>query len=236
MIDTTYYRLVAGQPAFVARVRRTLQWLEARLSPEDYVCWSAGKDSMVLAHLVRRLRSDRPIVCSDVGVPYHWSAEDRDRITAWTNAEGWHVQMFPWDKWGTTAAAQTADEAEYRRVVHRGQFAAIDAWAQAHGYRRRLDGMRIAEGGERAVFLRTCRGETPHSLHPLWQWSTDDVWAYLVAHAIPWLSIYDHLGPAARNGLIGRNGATRGRLAYLRRFYPEAFRRACELFNARDYV
>lgn len=191
---------------------------------------------MVVAHLCRRVRPDVPILCTDVGVPYHWSQDDRDRIMTWCASVAWDVRMFPWDKWGTTRAAETRDEDDYRRVVHAGQFAELRAWAVEHGLTRRVDGMRIAEHGKREIFLRTNRGETPTSLHPLWQWSTDDVWTYIVAHDLPWLSIYDHLGPEARNGLIGRNGSARGRLVYLKKFYPMEFLRAAELFNARDYV
>lgn len=235
-INVPYFRLLAAQPGFRSRVARTQAWLRARLRATDALSWSAGKDSMVLVHLCRTINPALPILCVDVGVPYHWSQDDADRLTAWCAAEGWDVRYFPWDKWGTTAAAITVDEAAYRKVIHAGQFADLEAWSTTHGYTRRVDGMRIAEHGARAIFLRRCRGETAKSLHPLWQWSTDEVWAYIVAHDLPWLSIYDHLGPQARNGLIGRNGSARGRLVYLKRFYPAAFRRACELFPARDYV
>lgn len=235
-INRTFYQLHAAQPLFRSRVGRTLEWLRGRLRGDEYVSWSAGKDSMVLAHLCLTVDAALPILCSDVGVPYHWSAEDRDMMLAWCGANGWLVHLFPWDKWGTTNAAGIEDEDAYRRAVHAGQFVAVHVWAAEHGKSRRLDGMRVAEGGKRSIFLRSCRGETETSLHPLWQWSTDDIWAYAVSRGLPWLSIYDHLGPDARNGLVGRNGATSGRLVYLKRFYPKAFACACDLFPARNYV
>lgn len=52
-----------------------------------------------------------------------------------------------------------------------------------------------------------------------------------MSEGLPWLSIYDHVGPTARNGLIGRNGLEQGRLVYLRRYYPEAWRVAREMFG-----
>jgi hypothetical protein len=48
---------------------------------------------------------------------------------------------------------------------------------------------------------------------------------------MPWLTIYDYLGPDARNGLIGRNEEAYGRLVYLRKYYPEAYRVAREVFG-----
>jgi 3'-phosphoadenosine 5'-phosphosulfate sulfotransferase (PAPS reductase)/FAD synthetase len=235
-INRIFYRVCAAQPLYRSREARTLEWLRARLADDCYLSWSAGKDSMVMVHLCRRIRADLPILCSDSGVPFRWTAEDKAHIEAWTSAQGWDVRYFAWDKWGTTSAASTSEEDAYRKAVHAGQFTALKAWADEHGYTRRVDGMRAAEKGVREIFLLKCRGETPHSLHPLWQWSTDDVWTYTIAHGLPWLSIYDHLGPDARNGLIGRNGSVRGRLVYLKQHYPQAFLKACELFNARDYV
>lgn len=235
-INRLLYKLHAARAAYQVREARTLEWLRRRLDGHCYLSWSAGKDSMVMVHLCRRIREDLPILCADTGVPFRWTAEDKSSIEAWAMAQGWLVKYFRWDKWGTTAAASTADEEAYRKTVHAGQFTELKAWAEAHGYTRRVDGMRADEKGPREVFLLSCRGETPNSLHPLWQWSTDDVWTYTCAHGLPWLSIYDHLGPDARNGLIGRNGSTRGRLVFLKRYYPQAFLKACELFNARDYV
>lgn len=50
------------------------------------------------------------------------------------------------------------------------------------------------------------------------------MWAYILERDLPWLGIYDALGPQARNGLIGRNGVEHGRMAFLRRHYPQAWR------------
>jgi 3'-phosphoadenosine 5'-phosphosulfate sulfotransferase (PAPS reductase)/FAD synthetase len=96
--------------------------------------------------------------------------------------------------------------------------------------------MRAAESRNRRILLAANRGETKNTLQPIWDWSTEDVWTYTVKHELPWLSIYDHLGPDARNGLIGKNGREYGRLVYLKRFYPDAFRMACEIFDAREHV
>ena len=96
--------------------------------------------------------------------------------------------------------------------------------------------MRAEENNTRRKFPASTRGETEHTLQPIWNWNAEDVWTYIVRHGLPWLSIYDHLGPHARNGLIGKNGLEHGRLAYLKLYYPEAFLRACELFGAREYV
>src|SRR5690606_6337946 len=146
---------------------------------------------------------------------YRWSEEDRERITAWTDEQGWEVRYFPWDKW-TQRTAEERDEVAYRKQVHAGQFTALQAWADERGYSRRVTGMRCAEGGSRRVMLAANRGESANTLPPLWNWSTEAVRTYLVRHDIPWHSPYDQLGPHARNGLSGKNGTQQGRLVYLK--------------------
>ncbi len=58
-----------------------------------------------------------------------------------------------------------------------------------------------------------------------------DIWAYIIDHDLPWLRIYDCLGPEARNGWIGRNGLEHGRMVYLRKYYPEAYRFARDILE-----
>lgn len=233
-INRTYFRMRAAQRSYQAREQRMLKWIDERAADDCYVSWSAGKDSMVVAHAVHHLRSSLPLLMVDPGIPIHWTDEDRERMLAY--ADAWPLTLFPWDKFGAGSAATETSEAKYRTAIHASMFDALTAYATGAGLTRRITGMRAAESRNRRILLASTRGETANTLHPIWDWSTEDVWTYLVRHDIPWLSIYDHLGPEARNGLIGKNGKQQGRLIYLKRYYPDAFRRACELFEARDYV
>jgi phosphoadenosine phosphosulfate reductase len=65
-------------------------------------------------------------------------------------------------------------------------------------------------------------------LSPIWDWSTDDIWAYLAAHNIPPNPIYPRLETlgvpevAHRVGLIlSSDGIDRGRVAWLRAGWPD---------------
>jgi len=185
---------------------------------------------MVMVHLCRRIRTDLPILCADTGVPYRWTQDDKDHITEWTDKQGWQIRYFHWNKWGDKSLPGD-NLASYRAHVHASQFTELNGWAARNSRERRVDGMRAQEGGSRAIFLRTCRGESSLHLSPLWQWDTRDVWAYLIKYDIPWLSIYDHVGPNARNGIIGRNGEAYGRFVYLRRYYPAEYQLAKTLLH-----
>lgn len=235
-IDATYFRLGALQPEHRRLVHATGRWLEDRLDEHCYVSFSAGKDSMVVAHLCAQLRPQIPLLMVDPGVPVHWTEEDRERMLEYTRESAWNLTLFEWDKFANVKAVEAREEKDYRDAVHEDQFLQLSGYAQENGLIRRITGMRAAESKTRRKFLTATRGETESTLQPLWNWSTDDVWTYTVSRGMPWLSIYDHLGPEARNGLIGKNGREHGRLIYLKRYYPEAFKMACKLFGAREYV
>jgi 3'-phosphoadenosine 5'-phosphosulfate sulfotransferase (PAPS reductase)/FAD synthetase len=231
-IDAAYFRLRASQVEYARRESSMLRRLRNRIDERCYVSWSAGKDSMVVAHAAHWL-CGVPILMVDPGVPIHWTDEDKARMIGYAQAQGWNWRLFPWDKFRTATSNNGAD---YRKQIHADMFVDLTAYATAQELDRRITGMRASESKTRHVFLTASRGETKNTLQPLWNWSTEDVWTYTVKHSLPWLSIYDHLGPEARNGLIGKNGREHGRMAYLKRYYPQAFQRACELFEARDYV
>lgn len=231
-IDPMVYRLHARTPEYQAKERRLMSDLRRELDGRCYVSFSAGKDSAVCAHACHRVRPGIPILMSDPGCPTHWLEDERCAWVDYAKAHGWDLHLFAWDKWADGVA--DADGASYRKAAHASQFVALGAWASLRGLSRRVMGLRAEESRTRRISLGTDRGSSATRLCPIGQWSNDDVWAYIVTRGLPWLSIYDHIGPSARNGLIGKNGDAHGRLAFLKLYYPEAYRLARTLFSADD--
>lgn len=217
---------------FRRRVLATIEVLLAHLDARSYVSFSAGKDSSVVADLCHRHRQGVPMLMVDPGCPTHWLEEERSTWIDFAARRGWNLRLFPWNKWAAVAGA--ADEQDHRRRAHAGMFADLHAHAALHGLDQRITGLRGAESPQRRM-LTAQRGvayrlaDGSRALNPIAHWSTADVWAWIVTHDLPWLTIYDHLGPAARNGLIGRSGARSGRLAWLKIHYPEAWATARDL-------
>jgi 3'-phosphoadenosine 5'-phosphosulfate sulfotransferase (PAPS reductase)/FAD synthetase len=232
-IDPMVYRLHARTPEYREREARLFALLRRELGPTCYVSFSAGKDSSVVADACHRVAPGIPMLMSDPGCPTHWTEEERSGWIATAKARGWSLTLFAWDKW-QSRPSDAEDGAAYRRAVHATQFAELERWAGERGHSRRVMGLRGEESRIRRMSLGSDKGSSAKRLCPIGAWSTDDVWAYIVKHGLPWLSIYDHLGPDARNGLIGLNGSAHGRLAYLKLYYPEAYRMAREHFAADD--
>lgn len=145
---------------------------------------------------------------------------------------GWRLRLFAWDKWSAVDGAR--DTADHQRRAHANMFSDMHAWMAANDYDQTITGMRADESRGRLMHV-LARGKSHTDragarwLMPLAGWSVTDVWAYLVSHGLPWLGIYDRMGPDARNGIIGRSGDRFGRAQAIHRHYPEYLSVAREL-------
>lgn len=205
-------------------LRRTAAGLDPSIT---YVSFSAGKDSAVIAHACHAANPGIPILMIDPGCPSHWLEHERSRWLNYAAANSWNLTLYPWDKWGERRDSDT--EQQYRDRIHSSMFAPIEERASADGLTCKVMGLRAAESRQRTMLV-AMRGNAyeyrdgTRAVLPIARWSVEDVWAYIVTHDLPWLDIYDAIGPQARNGLIGRNGERFGREEYLRHHFPDAWR------------
>lgn len=192
-----------------------------------FVGFSAGKDSAVIAHLCHEAHPGIAMLMVDPGIPTHWIQSDRDAWLSYAETHGWNLRLFPWDKWGVDRRADSVET--YQAHIHNEMFADLQNYAKQHALTDRVMGLRKEESRARAILVNT-RGTIydyaagGRAYLPIARWRTIDVWAYIVTHELPWLDIYDRLGPQARNGLVGRSGEAYGRIEYLREAYPDVWR------------
>ena len=211
--------------------RRKLAALDAFMDTvcpaTSYVSFSAGKDSSVIAHACHERHPGIAMLMVDPGVPTHWTLRERTNWLDYATVNGWNLTVFPWNKWGTRRDEETTEE--YQARVHADMFRDLHAYAERSGLTCRIMGLRAAESrarrysiGRRGAVYSYAGGGS--AMLPISTWQTDDVWAYIVTNNLPWLEIYDAIGPQARNGLVGRSGEEFGRHELLRRHYPEVWR------------
>lgn len=125
-----------------------------------------------------------------------------------------------------------------RKVVNRAKGDKGTRWALDNGIAVQVLGMRADETLSRAKLFAargpvyTARGLTLAC--PLASWSTVDVWAYTVSRGLPWHPLYDceGLGFTRENlsniGWLTTHGVASGRIAWLRRYYPDLHARIVE--------
>ena len=226
-IQTAGFRAHATQVGYQRKLALLRECVAALDPSTTYVSFSAGKDSAVIAHACHAAHRGIQILMIDPGCPTHWLESERARWLEYAGANDWNLTFYPWDKW--EARRETDTEQQYRDRIHLSMFAAIEARARADGLSCKVMGLRAAESRQRSMLVAT-RGDAyeyqdgTRAALPIARWSVDDVWAYIVTHDLPWLDIYDAIGPHARNGLVGRNGERFGRAEYLRHHFPDVWR------------
>lgn len=214
---------------FMRRKAALFSLLEKTLDSHCYVSFSAGKDSSVIAHACQSIRSDIPVLMADPGVPWHWLEKERSMWADYAKASGWNLRLFPFDKWAMVDGERDTDKAASK--IHGGMFLGLKSYADENGLTTSIQGIRADESRQRSL-AAWCFGndhtrkDGVRVIWPIMRWSTDDVWAYIIEAGLPWLEIYSVAGPSARNGLVGVHGAAYGRLAYLKRYFPQAYEAA----------
>ncbi|HET6374596.1 MAG TPA: phosphoadenosine phosphosulfate reductase family protein, partial [Methylocella sp.] len=217
---------------FRAREAEAMDLVRRLIDEHSYVSWSAGKDSMVVADLCRRANPSIPVLMADPGCPVHWTEDERSAMLSYAAAHGWDIHIFNWDKESIMAGSGSVEQKRSR--IHGIMFSELTQWADEHSLDQRFLGIRAAESRSRRLHLygRGPAGRNKDGRRwaaPIYNWSTADVWAYILSRGLPWLSIYDRAGPEARNGLIGHSGASHGRMGWLKIHYPDVYEEAKRL-------
>jgi phosphoadenosine phosphosulfate reductase len=150
-------------------------WLHNRLvRGVVYVGISWGKDSVVVAHLVHRLKLDVPAIFFPAGpVENPDCALVRDAFLARFDLDyrEHEVSDLVW----------TVDGSE---IVHDGAQAAFARTARAQGSRY-ASGVRGEESRARALRMRHWGESSPHTCAPIGFWTLADVYGYLAKHDLP---------------------------------------------------
>lgn len=217
--------------AKLASYRRKVDQMMALIADIDpsvsYVSFSAGKDSSVIAHACHATHPGITMLMTDPGCPTHWEEHERDRWLSYAEENQWNLKLFAWDKWGL--GLETEKISEYQDKIHADMFKQLHGYASDNGLTNRIMGLRAAESRNRMMLIGRRGSKYDYkdggsATLPISTWQTADVWAYIITHGLPWLDIYDVLGPNARNGLIGRSGEEFGRIEYLKHYFPDVWR------------
>jgi len=245
-------------PAFVHRFRiyantKQHQWRvnQARLFVTDwfgkckrpYISFSGGKDSLAALHLVREQDPSCPAVYWDADCAFP-EVEDLIKQTP-------HCTKYP--------CAEPFLDTLARFGLHAGQdlenetmkttvYTPVSAYIAETGVDGAAYGLRMAESRGRrmngltkgAVFFAKGYGVT--MCQPVFQWSYDDVWAYIVSKNVPYCGTYDRMWdmPEKEQRIsywAGESNRQNGRWVWLKRNYPDLFNRFAARFpEARAYV
>lgn len=239
------FEMHATLPVFARRVERAearvADWLAQVENP--YVAVSSGKDSTVILNLVRSLAPEVPAIYLDADCSF-------PETYAWLDATP-NVLRFPADEpFLDTLARHGLDGGAKldRATMQSTVWGPIKRLVAEHGFDGVCYGLRAEESRGRAMnaYVRGAifqyKRDGLWACQPIWDWTYNDVWAYIVASNLPYCGVYDRMWdmPEADQRLSYWAGETKrrhGRYAWLKRNYPDLFFRLCaRIPEARSYV
>ncbi|MDF3313064.1 phosphoadenosine phosphosulfate reductase family protein [Rhodococcus sp. T2V] len=218
--------------------------IEAHLAAHDgYVAFSGCKDSLVVLDLARRVEPDVPVVFFDSGLDYpetydylteladRWKL-DLHRITADPPLLQVLADSGLWDHAAPTDVAAARVDLQQVLIIEPARRAHAllgpgELWgvrADESAARRHL----YTRDGRRDGTIARADGTIAYG--PIWNWTTDDVWAHIARHRLPVNPVYDKLTQLGvpeqqhrLSHLLDGNHLDRGRLTWLRRGWPALF-------------
>ncbi len=125
------------------------------------------------------------------------------------------------------------NEHDHEGVVNKIKKNVLDSYALSNGFDGSFWGLRADESKGRRVLLRS-RGELFKTKIGLWRcspmafWTGSDIWQFIDYYKIPYNPLYDNTKFSTREnirniGWLSTDGAERGRIVWLKHYYPSVF-------------
>lgn len=220
------FRLWSQRPAFARTVRQARQriqdWL--RHVQQPYIAFSGGKDSLVCLHLVREQAPEVPAVYIDAHCCFPEVAARLDATPTLLRMPADEPFLATVARYGLhddrleRATMQTTVYGPVRRLVQQGYDGVC------YGLRAQESAGRSRHAQARGAVFRYQR-DGVWACQPVWDWTSADIWGYIVAHDLDYCGVYDRLwdAPEADQRVSYWAGETKrrwGRYAWLKRHYP----------------
>lgn len=213
---------------------------------QPYLSCSWGKDSSVVMYLVTTSYPDTPVVFMDSGYANPDTYKFRDWYLENLGLENYHEVKCPEDyielnlKYGLPSIDRSkSDHEKVKQIVKKD---VLDEYAIKNGWDCCIWGIRAEETKGRRALLRS-RGllyETKSGIgkcSPIGWWTGQDLWLAIDSLKIPYSDIYDKEMPPfftrktiSNSGWLTTDGAERGKVVWLKRFYPEQYKKLKKIF------
>lgn len=232
-------------PVFSRRVKaaeqRVSDWLDIVDNP--YIAFSTGKDSTCVLNLVRQQAANTTAVYFDADSSFPESkqtVQKTDSLIAFPTDEPILDTLVRHGLDGGAglerATMQSTVWGPIKRLVETYHFDGVALGLRAQeAYGRKMNA--YVRGS-----IYQYKRDGLWACQPIWDWSYNDVWAYIVTNNLDYCGVYDRMWdmPEEDQRLSYWAGETKrrwGRYAWLRRNYPELFNQlAARLPEVRAYV
>lgn len=160
----------------------------AAVSPRTLLAFSGGKDSIVMAHLARRKLGWADAVC-EVSFAFERDVEDYMAVARALGLRCGFQNRLDMAWLQQNQHLMFADLKVQGELYAKRQQATVRQHAKRHGYTGVVFGRRREENTVPRCLYQTSDGRW--QCHPIFDWSTANVWQYIQQHSLPYPRIYD---------------------------------------------
>jgi phosphoadenosine phosphosulfate reductase len=172
-----------------------IQFHRDRTRDKTYLAFSGGKDSVVIYDLAKK---------SGIQIEphYHFTTVDPPELTRFIKSNYPEIQWDKPNKIGTRRGESPVtiksmfQLIEWKHTPPTRRFRYCCEVLKEYGGRGRtvIDGVRWAESkrrSKRMMYERCSKNDNTFYLHPIIDWSDEDVWNYINLHNLKYCSLYD---------------------------------------------
>ena len=240
-------------PYLKRKIARSLKIIREgfKRSKNPYLSCSWGKDSILTLFLTHFIKPNIHVVFMNSGYDLPELYKTRDLLLKKLKIKHYTELSSPIDyislitKYGMRNINRS--DKQQKKILELIKKNNIDDWAIENGFDGFVWGMRAQESVGRKIYLskfgpihRAKNGLV--RITPLIWWTTDEVWDAIHELELPYPKFYDYTDLLDRNdirssGWLTTDGATRGRIVWLKVHYPEQFNELAKRFpEVRSYV
>lgn len=181
--------------ALLAKINKTQSIIEKAYAsyPHDktVVAWTGGKDSTVLLHIIKNIFGSTvpfPVMFNDSTMEFDEVYEFIDTIS-----NSWKLNLVivshNTEELSAFQKAETASiKLELSRVM---KIHAIESFQKKHGIEAFIAGIRWDEHEARSKETYFSKRSDHTRVHPILHFSEADIWEYIHAFDVPYVSLYD---------------------------------------------
>jgi len=223
-------------PAKIAKAMTRLSELDAATDGRWYVSLSFGVDSLVAYHLATQIKPDVVAMWVNQGPFAEWP--DCLALKDLMIAQGMNlielepdISLMDWYRQHGIPLAAGMTSKDDKALNEALMYAPIRRYNESSDMKGHAWGLRAQGENRRRGMLISQKGELYQRKDGFWvaspvaRWSKVEIFAYLDSNALPYPAMYDLNRAEIRNGPpIGTTGVNLGRIAKLKRYFPQIYR------------
>lgn len=157
---------------------------------EIVVAWTGGKDSTVILHIIKEMYREVPFraLFNDSTIEFKEVYEFIKKIEKEWNVDLIWLKHLPEDLQSYNSTKDAEEKMEIMRIA---KINAINYAITEYDIKAFMSGIRWDEHEARSKETAVSKRRTHTRIHPILQFTLDDIWEYIREYKVPYVDLYD---------------------------------------------